>query len=264
MTTEIAEQTPSSSRATPRVRLFWQPGCSSCVKVKEFLSNNEVDFQSVNILEDQDAKRELIALRNRSVPVLLQGDRAIYAQSLDDVAKFVGKTRQVERLAPEILIERWLQFLRISRELITRLPTDKLEARPVPERERSNLQLSYHIFQIPESLLETVENGITDSRDISNAKYDHLRTAHDLLTYADTIISRMERWQACVSPDWFGSTVETYYGEQPAMQVLERGTWHSGQHARQLDFVVTSLTGTATAIPASAYVGLPMPDGIWQ
>lgn len=261
--TPATAETPAPKAPAP-LRVFWQPGCSSCVKVKEYLAANDVAFVSVNILEDDKAMDELMALGIRSVPVLLQGGRSTYAQSLDDVAKFVGITRDAQMLPPDVLLDRWLQFLRSSRDLVARIPADRFETRPVPERPRTNRQLSYHIFQIPESVLESIENGLKDTRDISSASYDHLQSKDDVLAYADAVIARLERWRTTVDKSWFGSTMATYYGAQPAMHVLERGTWHSGQHARQLDLVVSSLTGAPLAIPPAAYAGLPMPEGIWE
>lgn len=34
--------------STP-LRLYWQPGCSSCVRTKEFLQKRGVTFESVNV-----------------------------------------------------------------------------------------------------------------------------------------------------------------------------------------------------------------------
>ena len=263
MTIETMTQLEAVSDADV-LRLYWQPGCSSCVKLKEYLAANDVDFMSVNILEQNGAMDELQRRGIRSVPVLIQGERMTFGQSLDDVAAFVGKKRDAQRLPPRALFEKWMKFLVCARDLITRVPDDKLEYKPVPERPRSLRQLSYHIFQIPESVLESVENGLGDTRDISNAKYDHLRSREHLLEYADGIIQRMETWRGAVSEAWFKSTLQTYYGEQPAMQVLERGTWHSGQHARQLDLVVSELTGGKAAIPPATYEGLPMPESVWR
>jgi glutaredoxin len=263
MTTDPTASTSNASDAAT-LRLYWQPGCSSCVKLKEFLTASGVDFISVNILEKKGSMDELLRRGIRSVPVLLQGDRMTYGQSLNDVAAFVGKKRGTERLPPRVLFEKWLQFLTSARELITSIPEDKLEYRPIPERPRTTRELAYHIFQIPESVLESVENGLKDTRDISNAKYDHIQTGEQLRAYADGILKRMKDWQASVDEAWFTSTVETYYGEQPAMQVLERGTWHSGQHTRQLDLVVSKLTGGSAVVPPDTYTGLPMPVGIWE
>ena len=33
-----------------RVRVYWQPGCTSCLRMKEFLTKNGVPFVSVNVL----------------------------------------------------------------------------------------------------------------------------------------------------------------------------------------------------------------------
>ncbi|WP_408501586.1 glutaredoxin family protein, partial [Paraburkholderia xenovorans] len=42
-----------------QLRVLWQPGCTSCVKVKEFLTQLEVPFESVNIIENAAAREEL-------------------------------------------------------------------------------------------------------------------------------------------------------------------------------------------------------------
>ncbi|MED5337707.1 MAG: glutaredoxin domain-containing protein, partial [Pseudomonadota bacterium] len=34
------------------LKVYWQPGCSSCLKTKEFLLDHGMDFHSVNVLED--------------------------------------------------------------------------------------------------------------------------------------------------------------------------------------------------------------------
>jgi arsenate reductase-like glutaredoxin family protein len=40
---------PASASAAERVRVFWQPGCSSCLRAKEFLTKNGVDYESINV-----------------------------------------------------------------------------------------------------------------------------------------------------------------------------------------------------------------------
>ena len=35
--------------ASERVRVFWQPGCTSCLRTKEFLTKNGVDYESINV-----------------------------------------------------------------------------------------------------------------------------------------------------------------------------------------------------------------------
>jgi hypothetical protein len=59
--------------------------------------------------------------------------------------------------------------------------------------------------------------------------------------------------------------LQTYYGEQPLHHVMERCTWHSAQHARQI-IAVLERYGIAPDGPLTAddYAGLPMPAGLWE
>jgi glutaredoxin len=245
------------------MRFYWQPGCSSCVKVKELLTEMGVEFTSVNILEDPDGLQELMARGARSVPVLTRGDEMIFTQSLEDVAKFVGKSRQVNRLPPADLFARWQYFLDTAVGLIRQIPEDKLHGFPIEKRNRTVSNLAYHIFQVPEGVMAMVEGRTGDSRDYDNAIYDHLRTKDEILAYARGVIAAHRQWWAAT--DQTGQKrVATYYGEQPLHQILERGTWHSAQHTRQLNHVLDSFdVPVEKPIAAGAYDGLPMPKAIW-
>ena len=50
------------------LKVYWRPGCSSCVRVKEFLSGLGVDYESINVSAQPEAMDELRALGVRSVP----------------------------------------------------------------------------------------------------------------------------------------------------------------------------------------------------
>jgi len=247
------------------LRVYWQPGCSSCVKVKEFLARLDVPFVSVNILDEPEARQELVARGVRSVPVLIRGEEMIFAQSLKDVAAFVGKSVHDTHLPAAELMGRWRYFLATARGLIAQIPPEHLETRPIAKRDRSVCQLSYHIFQIPDSFLQAVESGLKDTRDVSNAMLDHLKTVPDLLNYADSVIARHDRWWAAQDDKTYAFRMHTYYGEQDADQVIERSTWHSAQHTRQLDYVLGSeVRGLHGRLDIAKFDGLPMPDGLWQ
>ena len=43
-------QQPSAE--TSVIKAYWQPGCTSCLRMKEFLTRHGVPFVSVNVLED--------------------------------------------------------------------------------------------------------------------------------------------------------------------------------------------------------------------
>ena len=59
--------------------------------------------------------------------------------------------------------------------------------------------------------------------------------------------------------------LQTYYGEQPLHHVMERCTWHSAQHARQMIAVLERLgVEPKGKLTAADYAGLPMPQGLWE
>ncbi len=57
------------------IRVYWQPGCTSCLRTKEFLSKNGVPFLSRNVLADDSAFEELKRFGLRQVPIATKGDR---------------------------------------------------------------------------------------------------------------------------------------------------------------------------------------------
>src|ERR671938_994565 len=93
------------------LRVYWRPGCSSCVKVKEFLTNLGVDYESINVSARPEAMAELAELGVRTVPVVARGKDYVFAQELADVSQFVGRKVDFKRMAAPALVERWLHVL---------------------------------------------------------------------------------------------------------------------------------------------------------
>src|SRR6202048_2137016 len=81
--------TQSSAEASV-IKAYWQPGCTSCLRMKEFLSKHGVPFVSVNVLEDENAFAELETLGIRSVPIVRRGKDWANGQVLRDVARVAG------------------------------------------------------------------------------------------------------------------------------------------------------------------------------
>jgi len=59
--------------------------------------------------------------------------------------------------------------------------------------------------------------------------------------------------------------LETYYGPQSLHELLERTTWHSGQHVRQY-MMLLEKEGVTHHRPlvASDFAKLPMPQNVWD
>src|SRR5438128_5924132 len=93
------------------LRVYWRQGCSSCVKVKEFLTGLGVDYESIDVGVKPQAMDELRELGVRTVPVVARGKDYVFAQALEDVSKFVGREYRVTRLAPDALMAKYRTVL---------------------------------------------------------------------------------------------------------------------------------------------------------
>jgi len=72
------------------LKVYWQPGCSSCLKTKEFLLDNGIPFVSVNVLEDEEGFKDLQALGVRLIPIAALGTVWANGAVFRDVAQVAG------------------------------------------------------------------------------------------------------------------------------------------------------------------------------
>jgi glutaredoxin len=114
-----------------RLTVYWQPGCTSCLRTREFLRERGIGFESVNVREDPLAMTRLAELGVRTVPVVARGSSFVLAQDLDEVARFVGVAVERDRLPVEVLAARLPRLLDCS-AAITRCIPDARLARHCP------------------------------------------------------------------------------------------------------------------------------------
>jgi hypothetical protein len=92
-------------------------------------------------------------------------------------------------------------------------------------------------------------------------------TRPEILAYGADVRRRFDAW-------WQGAKARTdsadkasvYYGDVSRHEFLERTTWHSGQHSRQLMWVLADKfqIPPERPIPPDTWTGLPMPDKVWD
>jgi len=248
------------------LRVYWRPGCSSCVKVKEFLSGLGIEYRSINVSAEPAAMDELRALGVRTVPVVARGREYVFAQELADVSRFVGREVDFKRLAAPQLMEKWRHVLAAARRHVMQIPAERLRERATEGRDRSIRDLAWHVYQIPDAFLKAVIDGNPDLASAYNAAPPpEVRTVSDIRDFGARVTQRLEAWWAAQADESCGGTVTTYYGEQPLHHLMERCTWHTAQHARQI-VAVLERCGVAAEPPLTAkdYEGLPMPQGLWE
>ena len=248
----------------PEVSIYWAPGCSSCLRLKEFVERHNIEFESLNLIEREDARAELESVGLRGAAILRKGRHFIRGQNLDEVAELLGVVRNHTKLSHAELVERWGEILELAKTIVAWFPEDQLARRAILVRERPIKDLCTHIFQIPATFLGRLEGSLRPDEErasLTHAKED-IRTRDDLLSYVDGIVRRYQEWRAQGGEIAIPERMDTYYGDQTSAQVLERGVWHSAQHARQLDTIAAGL-GAEFQIPTGLYEGLPMPERLW-
>ena len=246
-------------------RVYWIPGCTSCLKLKEFMKKQGIPFVSINAVEQANARQELEEMGCKGLPVLARGREFVIAQTLEPVIKFLKRDIVLLKLSMPEMMERMLYFLEAASRLAAQLPEKHYNYQPMPDRDRTAFKIAYHCVQIPDSFIETVEVGGTDLMAIFESPPPaDMTTASQVVSYATEVYERIATWWSRQDQQNVQGVVKTFYGDQTLFEFAERSTWHCAQHVRQLQYVLESLEVPITwRVEPTKYDGLPIPDGLW-
>lgn len=244
-------------------KVYWQPGCSSCLRAKEFLSRNDIQFRSINVRAEPDAMAELAAWGVRSVPVVARGDAFVFAQDLDELAEFVGIALEREHLPADALVKRIDALLAAAGRHVMQMPADEL-AKPMPGRDRTLLDLAFHIGMVPWAFLQAARGEQLVFEFFDRRAPADRQSASGVRDFLEDVRADTATWwqdSGGAPPE----TVSTYYGEQPGLNVLERTAWHAAQHCRQLQAVLEQHGITPDGpLGEAELAGLPLPDEVYD
>lgn len=243
--------------------VFWQPGCTSCLRTKEFLRAHGIAFESINVREDPQAAAQLAALGARSVPVVARGAEFVYGQDLATVAAFVGVSVDRVRLDVPVLTARLLALLDTAAALAAQLPQDAWHQK-LPGRERTHLDLAYHMSQVVVGFLDAALGGRLTYEHFERRAPEHVASAADVARLLRSVSQALAVWWGA-NQARLPAALDTYYGPQPLHALLERTTWHVAQHARQLERLL-ELRGAVPEprLEPALLSGLPLPDDVWD
>ncbi|MGH8851512.1 MAG: glutaredoxin domain-containing protein [Casimicrobiaceae bacterium] len=249
------------------LKVYWQPGCTGCLRMKEFLTNHGVEFISINVLADKEGCDELVQLAGRRVPIARRGNDWVDGQVLADLARIAGISLDPrEMLSPHDLARRVDVILGATQRYCAQIPEASLD-QFLPSRPRRYRELIAHIAQIIEAFLDLVECA----KRLEVAAYDQnvpagITSGPQLTGFVAAIQERFDRWwlRHGMHAD-FSLQADVYYGRQTLHEFLERSTWHACQHTRQLQLVLESL-GIAPngRLIAEDLAGLPLPSHVWD
>ena len=244
-------------------KVYWQPGCSSCLRAKEFLAKRGIGYESINVRARPEAMEELAGLGARSVPVVALGKRFVFAQDLGDLARFVGVELDRTQLPPAELVRKLDLVLAATQRYLGQFPAADLEA-GLPGRERTILDLGYHIFVIPAAFLDAAHGARLTFDYFERTPGPDMRSTGQVAAYGQTVREALASWWRGADAGRLG-TLDTYYGIHPAESVLERTAWHAAQHARQL-MALLEQRGIAPngALGDDELDGLPLPEEVYD
>jgi len=200
----------------------------------------------------------------RGVPVVARGEMCIYAQDLAAVGGLAGIDYDgPARLPAGTLVRKYLRVIEASLAFAAKIPVDRLQDK-LPGRDRSYLELANHIVEIAAGFIRVSEGEAFEGR-VADATPEPTMALNALKIYADTVTGDLRAWANTRDTSADARAVDTYYGPQTLHAVLERCTWHSAQHARQL-MMVLALLGIAPEDPLTTddLAGLPLPAEGWD
>lgn len=217
-------------------------------------------------MANPDGLSRLLAFGVRNVPVVAKGEQYVFGQVLADVARLVGvKPPGQAGLTPAQMVQKWQFVLAAAQRFVRQLPDDRLEERAVANRDRSVRYMAFHVFRIGEAFLEVTQGGEMTVERPNVAPGDNIRTGEAIAAYGDDVMMRIAVWWSTVGDRNCEGKVPTYYGMQPLCDVLERCTWHSAQHVRQLMAILERWEiAPDTPVTDQDLAGLPLPKGVWE
>ena len=215
---------PIPVEARPPLKVYWQPGCSSCLKTKEFLLANNQDFVSVNgsggPRRFQRSSRHLDCVL---VPIVARGTDWANGAVFRDVARVAGfalwRAGHVGATRDDGATRRHPAGSRCV--IQAQIPEEALD-KTLPRRPRSYRQLAYHVMNIPDVFLDRVEHDAPYTyQSLAGPIPPALGTREDLIGYGSAVRRRLWSWweRDGVTTDFSGPG-KVYYGRcEPARGV---------------------------------------------
>ena len=213
---------------------------------------------------DPSALEELKRPNVPRVPAVAIGDKAVHGWNPAGYAALVGVDyTPAVKLTPSVLAERLDTILASAEALVRVIPESRMEWTP-PERNRPLADLAYHIFRLGIGFVEGVDHLTFGPNVHSETAPSDLRTGEAIARYGALVRARVSGWFAGAGGDEFSRVVETYWGPVPAHDLLERTTWHTAQHLRQLYVLAERLEVVPPKpLPVESFEGLPIPASLW-
>ncbi|MFI8595566.1 DinB family protein [Microbacterium sp. NPDC078428] len=250
------------SATAAQIEIYWMPGCSSCLRLKEFVEKTGKPYVAINV-EAEPARAGKLTERGMRVPALCVGDRCVNGVHLPTVAELIGVDyAEPDRLSPTELVERYRRVIEVLRAVVPQITPDVAKF-ALPGRERTLIEVAGHAGCVMRYFLGKYDDD------------DHPKFFDDLEPQgmdaaaldgfiAETAAS-FESWAAEAADDPLDTVVPLYWGHRPLHEGLEREVWHTAQHTRQVIFMLEQSGVTPNhRLSPEDLAGLPLPERVFD
>lgn len=223
-----------------------------------------MDFEPVNVHGDAARQAELAALGVPRVPATVRDGHVVHGWNPAALAALVGVPfDDTPALSPVELAEALDNILYYAQHLLKRLD-DRQLALKHPHRDRTLRDLGYHVFRLSAAFVDCMEQGRLEQAWLGETAPADVQSGAALAEHGAQARARIAAWLAAAPEAVFARPARTYYGEQRTHLLLERTTWHAGQHLRQLyDLLATDGSLPVGPLAPELFEGLPMPAELW-
>lgn len=235
------------------------------MRTKEFLRRHGLEFESINVKTDPGAMEEMRRLGARSVPIVTRGGRFVYSQSFADLRAFLGLPAEDETtLSANELADRVVLIVDAALRFAGQMPGSVLDA-PFRNSWAPPRGLAHHVFRIVEAFVEALDHPEPLTYELIMRGTHEVAAGDDVIFYGRAVREHFRAWWERNKGRNFSTPMATYYGDQSLQATLERTTWHSAQHARQL-MVILEANGIPIDRPLTVedLRGLPLPESAWD
>lgn len=252
------------------VELFWSPGSTSSLRMKEFVEKSGVPYELVNLAESPD---RLIELRAQGINASAArvGNRYVNGGNLDQVADLIGVPYNPPViLSPSALVAKYKTITDALKRVINQLPHE-LSTLKSPDQGRTVLGLAYHASSVMRMFLRDYNRDEWDCEDYHSVMHESRGTS-DNVSGKDVVKQRLEDtvsrfwkwWEEYGEKDLMDRVISVYWGDHTLHEALEREVWHTAQHTRQLTSLLKEF-GIEPDRPLSVkdLEGLPLPSGVY-
>lgn len=75
----------------PKVKVYSTPTCPYCKMAKQFLDQNKIDYEHIDVSSDEKAASEMVEKSGQmGVPVIMVGEKVVVGFNKEELKKVLG------------------------------------------------------------------------------------------------------------------------------------------------------------------------------